>query len=249
MNETLPYNPAQPEPGEWHTPAAQIQSEQLNELADALAKAQGAIKGASKDTTNPHFKSKYADLASVWDACREPLSKNGLAVIQTGATVNNQYIMRTRLMHSSGQWIEGEVPCMIARQTNPMQALGSAITYARRYGLAAIVGIAPEDDDGNASGAVPDKVWAREEDVQAWKGPLGKTALKKQLRALSSDLESCTEFNMLPPLEHSYKAVLDQADVDLPEWAAPARDAIDKKRNELADAEADELGQTLLDAG
>ena len=126
-------------------------SEQINEIATALAKAQGAIEGAKKDSINPHFKNRYADLAAVWDACREQLSKNGISVIQpVETTVEGKTITVTRLMHSSGQWIQdGGIPLLLSK--DDMQGLGSALTYSRRYGLMAMVGIAPEDDDANAA--------------------------------------------------------------------------------------------------
>lgn len=125
-------------------------SENINELAAALSKAQGQIMGAKKDSQNPFFKSNYADLASVWDAIREPLSKNGLAVIQTmEAAVGEETLLHTTLCHSSGQWIRGYL-AIKAKDTSP-QAQGSAITYARRYALAAIVGVAQIDDDANAA--------------------------------------------------------------------------------------------------
>lgn len=116
-------------------------------LTDALSKAQGEMSGASKDKNNPHFKSSYADLASGWDACRAALSKNGLAVLQP-AVANGQHVTVTTLLsHKSGEWIEAELT-MVAQQNTP-QAIGSCITYARRYGMFSLVGIAPEDDDGN----------------------------------------------------------------------------------------------------
>lgn len=127
------------------------QSENINELAGALAKAQGEIRGAVKDSTNPHFKSKYADLASVWDACRLPLSKHGLAVIQTTEPTDNGRVrVITTLAHSSGQWVRGTLD--VAPTQNTPQGMGSALTYCRRYALAAMVGVAPDDDDdGNAA--------------------------------------------------------------------------------------------------
>lgn len=118
-------------------------------LAAALAKAQGEMEGAAKANVNPHFKSKYADLASVWDACRAPLSKNGLSILQPVKANGASVTVTTILAHSSGEWIE-ESLTMTAAQNTP-QGVGSAITYGRRYGLAAMVGIAPEDDDGNAA--------------------------------------------------------------------------------------------------
>jgi hypothetical protein len=125
-------------------------SEHINELAAALAKAQGQIQGAVKDSTNPAFKSRYADLASVWDACRVALSANGLAVVQGPALADRGVGVTTRLLHSSGQWAESTLILPMDKAT--AQGAGSAITYARRYSLAAMVGVAPDDDDdGNAA--------------------------------------------------------------------------------------------------
>ena len=122
----------------------------LNELFAALAKAQGQIKGALKDNTNPFFKGKYADLASVWEACRIPLSQNGLSVIQTTRALDSETVtVYTTLGHSSGQRITGGLT-MKPVKADP-QGIGSTITYARRYALAAMVGVAPDDDDGNAA--------------------------------------------------------------------------------------------------
>lgn len=125
-------------------------SDQINELAAALAKAQGEVKGAVKDSANPHFKSRYADLASVWDACRAALSKHGVAVVQGPATEDSGRVsVTTMLAHSSGQWIEETLA--VAPMKFDAQGIGSVITYLRRYGLAAMVGVAPEDDDGEAA--------------------------------------------------------------------------------------------------
>lgn len=124
-------------------------SQQINEIATALAKAQADIKGASKDSTNPHFKAKYADLSSIWDACRAPLSKNGIAVIQSPATSDGQVSITTLLAHSSGQWIKDSVAVTPVKAD--AQGIGSAVTYLRRYSLAAMVGVAPEDDDAESA--------------------------------------------------------------------------------------------------
>lgn len=133
-----------------------IHSEQINELGAALAKAQGLIEGAKKDSANPFFKSKYADLASVWEACRKHLSDNGLSVTQCPEESENGIAVETMLLHSSGQWIKSRYTMPVSKLD--AQAVGSAITYARRYALASIVGIAPEDEDGNAAAkAKPEK--------------------------------------------------------------------------------------------
>lgn len=117
----------------------------------ALSKAQGEITPAIKDNLNPHYKSKYADLNSVWNACRDQLSKNGLAVIQTmNYDERGQLQLITTLAHSSGQWIKSALP--VLTQKNDAQGIGSALTYMRRYSLSAIVGISSdEDDDGEAA--------------------------------------------------------------------------------------------------
>lgn len=125
------------------------QSDQINELASALSKAQGEIHGAKKDSANPFFKSSYADLASVMDAIREPFAKNGLAITQTFDNLPEGLVICTTLMHSSGQWIKGTMAIHPVKQ-DP-QGVGSATTYARRYSLAAIAGVAQVDDDGNAA--------------------------------------------------------------------------------------------------
>lgn len=122
-------------------------------LAGALAKAQGEMEGAAKGNVNPHFKNRYADLASVWDACRGPLSKHGLSVLQPVSADGAKVTVTTLLAHSSGEWLE-ESLTLTARDATP-QSVGSAITYGRRYGLASMVGIAPEDDDGNAASGRP----------------------------------------------------------------------------------------------
>lgn len=125
------------------------QSEKIDLLAKALSIVQSQIEGAKLDSKNPFFKSSYADLTSVWEACRGPLTENGLSVAQTVETLADRICVVTTLMHSSGQWIKGSLPLLLMK--TDMQSLGSAITYARRYSLAAMVGVCPEDDDGEAS--------------------------------------------------------------------------------------------------
>ena len=125
-------------------------SENINELATALAKAQGVMQNAKKDSENPFFKSKYADLATVIDAAKEPLYKNGLSVVQLTSSDGESVKVNTLLLHSSGQWI-GETLSLKPVKGDP-QGLGSAITYGRRYAYSAIIGMASEeDDDGNAA--------------------------------------------------------------------------------------------------
>jgi len=131
----------------------QDQSPTIGELVKALSKTQGELKDAVKSSENPFYKSKYADLTSVWEACREQLSKNELAVIQTMAGNGGDHIIIvTTLAHKSGEWIRGHL-CVKPVKNDP-QGIGSAITYARRYSLAAIVGIAPAGEDDDAEKAM-----------------------------------------------------------------------------------------------
>jgi len=127
------------------------QSENIADLAISLSKCQGEMEPAIKDSLNPHFKSRYADLNAVWAACRAPLSKNGLSVVQTMDTVNEKLVLNTLLLHSSGQWIRSTMPVVTAK--NDAQGIGSGLSYARRYSLSAICGISQDDDDGE--GAMP----------------------------------------------------------------------------------------------
>jgi len=132
-------------------------SESVAGLAAALAKAQGQMKGAIKDSANPFFKSKYADLASVVEAIRAAFSANGLSYIQTvEPSEKDEVRVETTLLHSSGEWISCGVLSLPVSKVDA-QGYGSALTYARRYSLSAAVGVAPEDDDGNAASAAKPK--------------------------------------------------------------------------------------------
>ena len=134
-------------------------------IATALAKAQANMGKALKQANNPHFRSKYADLGNVMDACLPALNEAGIAVIQpTGEDEHGRYV-ETRLIHGeSGESLSCRVPLIVAK--NDMQGYGSAVTYARRYGLMAMAGIAPEDDDGNAAAKAPPKQEQRQQKPQ-----------------------------------------------------------------------------------
>ncbi len=124
-----------------------MQSEQIGLLAAALVKAQAAMKPASMNKVNPHFRSKYADLASIIESLRKPLTDNGLAFTQTLFSLGGEIHLHTVLVHTSGQWLRSEYP--LPANATPQQ-MGSALTYARRYSLSAITGTAAdEDDDGD----------------------------------------------------------------------------------------------------
>lgn len=129
-------------------------SDTIGKLGLALSKAQKEITGARKDANNPFFKSKYADLASVQDAIKDALSSNEIAFTQfTENDDSGNVVVETMLIHSSGEWIASKL-AMKPVKPDP-QSIGSCITYARRYALAAICGVAQVDDDGSlASGQV-----------------------------------------------------------------------------------------------
>jgi hypothetical protein len=123
-------------------------SQEINHLTEALSKAQAMIEGAKEDSSNPFFKSRYADLTSIWEACKKPLTDNGIAIFQTTEIIDGRICLVTTIAHSSGQWMRGYLPLALKEFPTP-QEIGSAITYSRRYTLAAIAGICPagEDDD------------------------------------------------------------------------------------------------------
>ena len=125
-------------------------SESIKELATALAIVQGQLTFAKKDSKNPFFKSNYADLESVWDACRELLSTNGLAIMQfPGEYLDGNMALNTIITHKSGEWMSQEMSVPVSKPD--AQGAGSALTYMRRYALAAVVGVVQADDDGNSA--------------------------------------------------------------------------------------------------
>ena len=131
-------------------------SDQVAELAGALAKAQAEMENVAKDRENPHFRSRYATLGGVLDEVRPKLAKHGIALIQMPVNGEGANIgVVTRLIHSSGQWIESAVYVSPAKYD--AQGVGSVLTYLRRYSAMAMGGVGPEDDDGNAAIARPEQ--------------------------------------------------------------------------------------------
>lgn len=181
----------------------------MKELATALCKAQSQIRGAIKDSTNPHFRSDYADLESVWDACREALHGNGLSVVQVGADAPEGHIaIKTMLLHESGQYIDGVMTLPMVKR-DP-QAAGSAITYARRYSLAAMVGVVQVDDDGNAATQQPKKQQTPAQPQETLKAKLyrlsGEDAERIKVSAKEllgiTDTKKLTDGDMVVLIEH-----------------------------------------------
>ncbi|PKL41667.1 MAG: hypothetical protein CVV41_18110 [Candidatus Riflebacteria bacterium HGW-Riflebacteria-1] len=127
-------------------------SETIGKLSEALAKAQGEMKPASFDAQNLHFRNKYATLASIMDACRSALSQNQIAVVQGTSVIEDRVIVTTMLIHASGEFISDQLSMNIIKDSP--QAIGSAITYARRYSLASLAGVVSDEDD-DAEAAMP----------------------------------------------------------------------------------------------
>lgn len=174
-------------------------SEQISEIATALSAAQAEMKPALKDATNPAYRSKYADLTAVWEACRGPLTKHKLAVLQDATMVEQSVSVVTRLVHASGQWIEFG-PLVIPMAKADAHGVGSAISYAKRYGLSAAIGVVAEDDDdgesavGRSAAAAPAK--AKPAGFDSWLTDLeavaieGVDPLKKAWEASRANLRS-----------------------------------------------------------
>lgn len=136
-------------------------SEAIDQISTALAAAQAEITNPVKDSENPHFKSTYADLAGGLSVARPVLAKHGIAIIQATSLDGDVMMLETRLAHKSGQWVATDYP--VCKFPIPQQQAGSALTYARRYSLFSLVGIAGEDDDGNEASKVATPAPAKKE--------------------------------------------------------------------------------------
>lgn len=196
-------------------------SEQLNELAAALAIAQGEIENASKASQNPHFKSRYADLAEVLNTVRPVFSRHGLSISQFPSFDAGVVSVETILLHKSGQWMSGTISAPISKLD--AQNVGSATTYCRRYSLAAVAGIAQEDDDANAAvGHAPRQQRQPEPAPQPdWISLIANIAQAKTLDTLKG------HFSV------AYRAAGDDADM-----IARLEQAKDKRKAELTTQEA-----------
>jgi hypothetical protein len=195
-------------------------------IAAALAAAQMNMGKALKQSQNPHFRSKYADLGNVMDACLPALNAEGIAVIQPVQSdgMGGREVV-TRFIHPCGETLDCPVPLIIGK--NDMQGLGSALTYARRYGLMALAGIAPEDDDGNAAVASTqmaprEKSWAETVMDHAGLGPDAPS--HEKATALADAI--CGEFkrkSTMRQLDNEWerrKALIDRFEADFPDLHA-----------------------------
>ena len=180
----------------------------MKNLATALVKAQKAFGPALKSSTNPHFKSRYADLAACVEAVVDSLNNNGIALIQQNQPSPDGVIVETIFLHESGESLNcGQL--FVPANKHDAQGFGSALTYARRYSLMAACGIAPEDDDGNAG--------SRKTVIEK---PINESALVDHLAAIEASTDQDS-------LKNAYKAAYAACNGDS-EWQKKVIAAKDK---------------------
>lgn len=218
-----------------------MKSEQINEIATALAKAQGQIAPAKKDGKNPHLGNSYATLDSIIATVRKPLSDNGLSFSQMLQTNEAGFTLETWLLHSSGQFMMSELPVSAMsgnRGVNEMQALGSTLTYLKRYALAAMLGVGVgDDDDGNTADNV--KPAKKQAPKPAPKNGNGKQpAMNAAQEKLWQQISGATDY--YSNIFHALKAVGNPALNKPDEWPQIIADAVDYARHKQAEAVTDE---------
>lgn len=183
----------------------------VGKLAEAMAKAQEEMGAASKDSTNPHFKNKYASLASCFEAIK-PMHKNGLAVLQPPMPHGLDGVcVQTLVIHASGEWLVGELYMPAGKKD--AQGFGSALTYARRYCLCSTVGLATEDDDAqSASKPVNDTkpvVPANDVDTAALEKALKEAKDAKELAAAALAVSKVKD-KLSPGMRDALRGVHDE---------------------------------------
>lgn len=213
---------------------------EIGEIAGALAKAQGEMQNAPLNKVNPHFKAKYADLAAIRDAVIPALSKHGIAAVSSTEYEDGRLILRTTLIHSSGQYLDATYPLPVDKP----QVMGSAITYAKRYTLAALCGIAADEDDdanaandaGTAKAGKPVKEVPTEPVFMDWQRfGLVKTRAAEQLRELGrlikSDDTTPDEMTLDAHLVDHQELI--EAVMQCSDWWPDVETQIQKRRDEL----------------
>lgn len=216
-----------------------FQSEHINELASAIVKAQLALVPAAKDHVNPFFKSKYADLPTVWEASG-PFRENGIAITQSPMDAPDEYIvLDTQLSHISGQWMRSRLKIRVAK--NDPQGYGSALTYARRYALGCMTGIVTEeDDDGNAASTPQPKAQAYTQQKQTAQAKIAE--LRQEMQEPARQQEESSKETQSPAVfiwrlgKHKGRSVLD-IELDYLIWACTNISAQDHKEAALAEVD------------
>lgn len=168
-----------------------MEKELKSNFAKSFIKAQAEMVNASKESTNPHFKSKYADLTSVRDACVPFLNKHGIAVLQPTIQFEGKQYIKTILLHETGESMECLTEIMHAQNT--AQAHGSGITYARRYGLQSLVCIGAEDDNGQKASENPKQELRNDDDDV-------RAGVENWFKKFKEDAENCESLNKLDEL-------------------------------------------------
>ncbi len=206
-------------------------SDNIADLAAALAKAQADLEGAAKKSNNPAFRSKYADLGAVWDAWQEVGPKNGLSVVQFPTDMPDQKMvgMTTMLLHTSGQWMRGVFSLPAGKQD--AHGYGSACTYLRRFSLASVVGVCPVDDDGNAAAKVAPR-----------QAPANETAQADAPAQAPNGRAKMTAEQWLDDQNKRLDAMLKAADIDgIHNWPAAEAKALAKLKDTNPEAHAKAL--------
>lgn len=235
-------------------------SPELDKIAPALVTAMRCVKGAVRDSLNPHFKSRYADLESVREACWDALVSNEIAVVQLpgyeDTEAGGRVLLDTMLLHSSGQWIRATAKAPIGKPD--AQGVGSALTYLRRYALAGAAGVVQTDDDGNAAAAPATEPAVRAArlpgDATKWDGYGGKllpevptktlTAAQGWLRKKDAVKNAALIGEIEAELNRRVMAAVDD-ESDLPDITP---DALTTARNRLAGKRPDEMRALVKDA-
>jgi len=212
------------------------QSQDIALISAALVNFQANCVAAKTTSDNPFFKSKYSDLAEVWGTVRKPLTDAGLAVIQAGSTAGKVVTVETMLLHTSGQWFKFGLSMPCEKETP--QAIGSCITYGRRYGMCAILGVSQEDDDGNAASG-PGKHTAQPETKTETKAPpisLNAAAAAKEAERVKGFIKKVELTPELSGIATARKALKDAKfspeDESIIQVAISSREAMLKKKNE-----------------
>jgi hypothetical protein len=169
----------------------ELMSPTVAKVATALIKATANFDPAIRDSENLHFKSKFVSLAAVNRAVDPALLTEGLLVVQQTDVIDGQNTIVSRLLHESGEWLAGYYRLTPAKQNDP-QAEGSAMTYGRRYAKMALLGIAPEDDDGNAASRPPTQAAATPEDPSPYHAAIAAAATMDELSSAGAMVAAAT---------------------------------------------------------
>ena len=180
----------------------------MKQIAIALVKAQMEMGNAIKDSSNPFFKSKYADLNAVREACMPALNKHGIVVLQPIVHVDGKNFVKTMLLHESGECLESFTEIVYSKQ-NDAQAQGSGISYARRYGLQSFINVGASDDDGNAA-STPQPM-----KKVSYESSKDMAMIGEQLRLMSSIDELNAYYNQVQPTDAAIKAMFTKRKVEI----------------------------------